>query len=269
LHESQSRQSATLLASDRIPHCVGSVRGVTVSMVRIDILRLVCERYVIPEQSEVEREFRVARPWWQFTASFNVAAGKPVPVLRQHEGSLEGVMLHWGMIPEWAEGDGTKACAAHVSAERVAHDPITRGAWVARRRCILPASGFYMWRLTPMRYRQPYFVRALNRATFGIAALWDRTVQEDEDDVIESCTILSVTSLSSLSQASGLAVPAILQRDDYERWLDTDSPAAEALLAAAARQPLQAHAISPRITSLAYDDAGLIRSVESHQRLSA
>ena len=178
-------------------------------------------------------------------------------------------MLQWGLIPEWAEGDESKAWAAHMPAERVVHDPITRGAWVARRRCILPAFGFYVWRLTAMRYRQPYFVHALNRSTFGIAALWDRTVREDDDDVIESCTILSVTSLSNLSEASGLAVPAILQRDDYERWLDADAQTAEALLSASARQPLLAHPISPRINSLAYDDARLIQSVASSQRLSA
>jgi putative SOS response-associated peptidase YedK len=235
----------------------------------MDILPGVCERYVIPDQSEVEREFRVVRPWWKFSASFNVAAKRPVPVLRLHEGGIEGVMLQWGLIPEWAEGDESKAWAAHMPAERVVHDPITRGAWVARRRCILPAFGFYVWRLTAMRYRQPYFVHALNRSTFGIAALWDRTVQEDDDDVIESCTILSVTSLSNLSEASGLVVPAILQRDDYESWLNADAQTAEALLSASARQPLLAHPISPRINSLAYDDARLIQSVASSQRLSA
>lgn len=228
-----------------------------------------CDRYVIPAQSEVEREFRVAQPWWKFAPRFNVAPRSPVPVLRAHEGSLEGVMLQWGLIPEWAEGDGSKACAAHMVADRLIHDPITRGAWSTQRRCILPALGFYVWQLTPMRYRQPYFVRPLNRGTFGIAALWDRTVQEDEDNVVESCAIVSVTSISTLSVANGLAVPAILQRDDYERWLNADPDTAAGLLGATARQPLMAQAISPRINSLAHDDAWLIESVESRELLSA
>jgi putative SOS response-associated peptidase YedK len=229
----------------------------------------VCERYVIPPQNEVEREFRVAQPWWQFTPRFNVAPRSPVPVLRLHEGSVEGVMLQWGLIPDWAEGDATKACATHIHAERVAQDPITRGAWTFQRRCILPALGFYVWRLTPMRYQQPYFVHPLNRGTFGIAALWERTVLEDEDDVIESCSVVSVTSLSTLSEANGLTVPAILQRDDYERWLNTDAETAAGLLSASARQPLIAHAVSPRVNSLRYDDARLIESVETRQLLSA
>ena len=228
-----------------------------------------CERYVIPGQTEVEREFRVAQPWWKFTPRFNVAPGKPVPVLRLHQGSLEGVMLQWGLIPEWAEGDAAKGCAAHMLTERLVQDPITRGAWATQRRCILPASGFYVWRMTPMRYRQPYFVRPLNRSIFGIAALWDRTVREDDDDVIESCTIVSVTSLSPLSEANGLAVPAILRRDDYECWLNSDPDTAAELVNATARQLLTADAISPRINSLAYDDAHLIASVEDRQLLTA
>jgi putative SOS response-associated peptidase YedK len=228
-----------------------------------------CERYVIPDRTEVEREFRVAHPWWKFTGSFNVAQRRAVPVLRPHDGAIEGVMLQWGLIPEWAEGDGSKAWAAHIPAERVVHDPISRGAWAAQRRCILPALGFYVWCMTPMRYRQPYFVRPMHRGTFGIAALWDRTVQEDEDDVIESCTIVSVTSLSTLSEAHGLAVPAILQRDDYERWLSADSEVAAGLLGPTARQPFAAYPISPRINSLAYDDVRLIESVAAPQLLSA
>jgi putative SOS response-associated peptidase YedK len=235
----------------------------------MDILDPVCERYVIPNQSEAEREFRVAQPWWKFTPRFNVAPGKPVPVLRPHQGTVEGVMLRWGLIPEWAEGDASKACAAHMLSERLVHDPITRGAWATQRRCILPALGFYVWRLTPMRYRQPYFVRLLNRGTFGIAALWDRTVVEDDDDVIESCSIVSVASLSTRSEVNGLGVPAILRRDDYECWLHGEPDAAAALLNTAARQPLTAHAISPRINSLAYDDARLIESVDDRQLLSA
>jgi putative SOS response-associated peptidase YedK len=234
-----------------------------------DILQAVCDRYVIPPQIEVEREFRVDQPWWQFTARFNVAARKPVPVLRLHEGTLEGVMLQWGLVPEWAEGDAAKACAPHMPVERLALDPATRGAWASQRRCILPAAGFYVWRMTPMRYRQPYFVRPLNRGTFGIAALWDRTVLEEEDDVLESCSIVSVTSLSPLSEANGLAVPAILQRDDQERWLRGDLETAADSLKATARQPLTAHAISPRVNSLAYDDERLIESVETRQLLSA
>jgi len=235
----------------------------------MDILPAVCERYVIPNQSEVEREFRVAQPWWKFTAHFNVAPQKPVPVLCGAHAFDASPSAQWGLIPEWAEGDASKACAPHMLAERLVHDPITRGAWATRRRCILPALGFYVWRMTPMRYRQPYFVRPLNRGTFGIAALWDRTVQENDDDVVESCTIVSVTSLSTLGEANGLAVPAILRRDDYECWLNADPDTATGLVNATARQPLTAHAISPRINSLAYDDARLIESVDERQLLSA
>jgi putative SOS response-associated peptidase YedK len=229
----------------------------------------VCERYVIPGQAEIEREFRVAHPWWKFQPSFSVAPGRAVPVLRSYEGEAEGVMLPWGMVPEWAEGDATKARAMSLRAEQVERTPIAQGAWRQQRRCILPASGFYVWQLTPQRYRQPYFVRPLNRAVFGIAALWDRTVHEDEDDVLESCAVLTVATNSVLGIASETAVPAILARDDYERWLTASSAEAFAMLGSSSRQSLLASAISPRINALKYDDAQLIEPVDQEERRSA
>ena len=57
--------------------------------------------------------------------------------------------------------------------------------WLSSQRCILPAAGFYTWQLTPEKYRQPFFVNLNRRSIFGIAALWDRWVGED-DDVIEA-----------------------------------------------------------------------------------
>jgi putative SOS response-associated peptidase YedK len=217
----------------------------------------------------VEREFQVDQPWWRFQPSFNVAPGRAVPVLRKHEGTIEGVMLPWGLVPEWAEGDAAKASAVSIELDRLERELTTKAAWEHQRRCILPASGFYVWQLTSKRYRQPYFVRALNRAMFGIAAVWDRTVHEDADDVLESCAVVTVGSSSVLGVGEEVSVPAILARADYARWLNGPRDEASALLSAASRQPLFATAISPRINALKYDDAQLVEPIDHETRRSA
>jgi putative SOS response-associated peptidase YedK len=220
-----------------------------------------CERYVTPEPAQAEREFGVSQRWWKFSPSFNVGPSRNVPVVRRHDGETEGVMLRWGLIPDWAEADARKGWAASVSAQAADHSTVTRGAWERSRRCIVPMFGFYTWRLTSQQYRQPYFVRLVNRPAFGVAALWDRTVAENSDDVIESCALLTVpvNSLIAQMQDAAAEMPAILQRKDYELWLTASPAAAKSALQTCRLDSMVAHPVSPRVNSPIYDDVQLIR----------
>jgi putative SOS response-associated peptidase YedK len=224
--------------------------------------RPMCERYVIPEQTQVEQEFRLERPWWKFPPSFNVTAARNVPVIRTYRGETEGVMLRWGLVPDWAEGDISKGSAAHASVEDAERSLLMRGAWSRGQRCIMPMAGFYGWQLTHARYRQPYFIR-VGRSVFGVAALWDRTVTEQDDDVIESCAVLTVAANALVAETSDTAhMPAILHPDDYETWLTGSPAAARSLLRSYSPESMTAHAISPRINSPKYDDANLIQPID-------
>lgn len=221
-----------------------------------------CERYVVPDQMLAERELAAQDTWWKFSASFNVAPSRYVPAVRLHEGRSEAVMMRWGLIPAWAKGDASAGHWLRLPCADLERSPLFRGPWLNGQRCILPFAGFYTWRLTPAGYRQPYFVQASDRPVFAVAALWDRT--EDEDgDVIEGCAILTVPANAPLAsiQTASREVPAILGGDDYETWLRGTPVEARALLRTAPDTLLSSHAVSPRINSLACDDAGLVRAV--------
>lgn len=221
-------------------------------------------RYVTTTASDAEREFRIEHPWWCFAPSFNVAPGRNIPVLRVHEGETEGVMLHWGLIPDWAEGDPAKGQIATCSAAELSRSRFTAGAWERQQRCILPAAGFYAWQLTPARYCQPYFVYPAGRPLFAIAALWDRTETEEGDDVIESCSWITVASNSLLRDVNNTtaSMPAILERKDYDEWLHGTPEQAASVLRTLDAQVMRAHPISPRVNALRYDDPALISPVE-------
>ncbi|MGH8188781.1 MAG: SOS response-associated peptidase [Steroidobacteraceae bacterium] len=227
-----------------------------------------CDRYVTPESAHAEREFGVAHAWWKFSPSFNVHPSRNVPVVRMDAGEIEGVMLHWGLIPDWAGGDAAKACADYVSAESVEHCAVTSAAWERARRCIVPMFGFYVWQLTWERHRQPFFVRLVNRSVFAVAALWDRTVTEEGDDVIESCALVTVPPNPLVAELQGAPaqMPAILDRRDYTAWLSASSAAAKLMLRSCPQEQMIAHPVSPRVNSLKHDDAQLIRAVEIERR---
>ena len=220
-----------------------------------------CERYVIADRATVEEEFRLAHSWWRFSPSFNISTQRNVPAIRLYQGETEGVVMRWGLIPAWAEGDPLKANAPHAASEGIDRSRLFGDAWRRGQRCILPASGFYGWQLTENRHRQPHFMRVVNRPVFGFAALWDRSVVKEEDDVIESCALITVPPNPLVAEVHNTfgRMPAILHRDDYERWLTAPPAVAASLLRTYPQECMVTHPVSPRINSLQNDDEWLIR----------
>lgn len=221
-----------------------------------------CERYVVPDQMLAERELAPERAWWRFSASFNVAPSRYIPAVRLHEGHSEAVMMRWGLIPAWAKGDAASGQWLRLSCGALEGSPLFRGPWLNGQRCILPFAGFYTWRLTSAGYRQPYFVQMGERPVFAVAALWDRT-EDDDGDVIEGCAILMVAATEALAsiQTATREMPAILRAEDCDTWLHGTPAEARALLRTPPDGLLTSHAVSPRVNSLACDDASLVRSV--------
>jgi putative SOS response-associated peptidase YedK len=219
-----------------------------------------CQRYVLSDQTTAEREFLPCDAWWKFSRRFNVAAGQYVPAVRLYEGRSEGVMLRWGLIPSWLEGTPDGPPRTSMCRERLAISKACRGAWVGNQRCILPVAGFYVWQLTEEGHRQPFFVRLLDRSVFGIAAVWDRWVSDD-DDVIESCSMISVPANELMADigAAARGMPAILRRRHYRAWLEGEAAEAQSFLQSYNAEWMRAHPVSPRINASRPDDPGLIR----------
>jgi putative SOS response-associated peptidase YedK len=120
-------------------------------------------------------------------------------------------------------------------------------------------AGFYVWQLTDARYRQPYYVRLLDRAVFGVAAIWDRSLK-DKDDVIESCAMLCVAPNDLMIRVANTdaRMPAILRRRDYQSWLRGTPVEAKAALVPYKQDWMEAYRVSPKVNSPSTDDATLI-----------
>jgi putative SOS response-associated peptidase YedK len=220
-----------------------------------------CRRYVLPDQPAAEREFPPSTAWWKFSTKFNVSAGQFVPAIRLHDQHTEGVMLRWGLIPSWVQGDPAGLTVAGIPAGQIERSKSCGPPWTRGQRCLMPMAGFYVWQLTARLYRQPYFVQLTNRSVFAVAGLWDRWVSDD-DDVIESCAIISVPSNELLASIEGpqFGMPAIVRRKDYGVWLQGSPAEAKAALQPYGARGMQAYPVSPRINSATVDDPALIRA---------
>ena len=217
------------------------------------------QRLVIPGQEEVDGELPVARPWWQFSARFNVAISQSIPVARLHGRETEGVMMRWGLAH--ATGNGTMNFTSCGSVGRDALKSVQdlRRMWTDGQRGIVPLAGFYLWQRVPAGYHQPYYVRLVNRAVFGVAALWERA--EANDEVIESCALITVDAnplLTEINPATG-QMPAILRSEDYDAWLSSSADQANELLGPYPHTRMVCHPVGPYVNHLEFDEPNLIR----------
>jgi putative SOS response-associated peptidase YedK len=223
------------------------------------------ERLVIPGRAEAESELSVAHPWWQFSVRFNVAVSHSVPVVRMHERETEGVMMRWGLVPSSAKGDLTKAKGGHVRSDALQSEEAFRTAWFDGRRGIVPLAGFYVWQHTRAGYRQPFYVRMVNRLVFGVAVLWDRSVNDD-DDVIESCALVTVRSNRLLLEIDENTdqMPAILQHNGYDAWLGSTIAQAKELLEPYPQTRMVTYPVGPYVNDLKLDEPRLIQRAQEH-----
>jgi putative SOS response-associated peptidase YedK len=218
------------------------------------------ERLVIPDRAEAESELSVAHPWWQFSVRYNVAVSQSVPVARMHERESEGVMMRWGLVPSSAKGDVARCGPACIPGDALPSSGDFRSAWLNGQRGIVPLAGFYVWQRTQAGYRQPHYVRLVNRLVFGVAVLWERSVTDD-DDVVESCALLTVPAnplLAEIDSTTG-QMPAILGREDYDAWLRSRVAEASALLETYPQTRMVSHPVAPHVNHLEFDEPGLIR----------
>jgi putative SOS response-associated peptidase YedK len=222
-----------------------------------------CERIVIPDRQEVEQELSVDNPWWTFSTRFNVAATHSVPAARMHDKESEGVMMRWGLVPAATKPpEGVQDVPLGMPSVRsvaIESSDDYRTVWLYGQRCIVPLAGFYVWKRTGAGHRQPFYVRLVNRPVFGVAALWDRFVT-DEDDVVEGLAIVTVPPNSLLAE-TGAQMPAILHRDSYDTWLSGRPAEAKDLLNSYPPERMLTHAVGPHVNFLEYDDPSLIRPI--------
>jgi putative SOS response-associated peptidase YedK len=217
---------------------------------------------VIPEQEDAESEIPVAQPWWRFSVRFNVAVTHTVPVARLHNHQTEGVMMRWGYVPRPEEGDAREVGAALVRSDDIlSSGGDYRRAWLYGQRCVVPLAGFYVWNRAGNGVSQPFYVRLVNRGVFGVAALWERTVLDEGEDVVESCALLTVASNPLMAEIDDRSdqMPAILYRQDYDEWLQATAGKAQSLLQTYPAERMVTHPVSPRVNYLEYDDVLLIR----------
>lgn len=192
------------------------------------------------------------------SASLN-AGSDVVRTLRWHR---------WGLIPPWAKEPSIGYRMINARSETVAQKPSFRHAF-RRRRCLVPADGFYEWR-TEGRRKVPFRFRMRDGSLFALAGLWETWTPPDGGEPITSCTVLT-TDANDVVAPVHHRMPVIIPPDHYDTWLDPEEEpeALKALLSPYPPSAMEGYAVSTEVNSARNDYPELIKPLETgHEPLS-
>jgi putative SOS response-associated peptidase YedK len=222
-----------------------------------------CGRFTLTRSAaEVAEHFGlVAAP--PHAPRFNAAPTQPVLAIRavRDGAAREAAQLTWGLVPYWA--NHARDAAKHINAriETLSERPAFREA-AERRRCLVPADGFYEWR-GGRSARQPFHIALPGGELFALAGLWERW-QRPEGGTLESVAVVTTAATPNI-RALHERMPLIVDPGGYDAWLAPASRDVSAVLAAlpiARGAELRARPVSTRVNDVHNDDPSCLAEAE-------
>ncbi|HEY3890484.1 MAG TPA: SOS response-associated peptidase [Bradyrhizobium sp.] len=223
-----------------------------------------CGRFVITSPPAALRQIFGYLDQPNFPPRHNIAPTQPIPVVILENGVRHFRLMRWGLLPAWVEDPRKFTLLINARSESVLEKPAFRNA-MKRRRCLIPADGYYEWQASDTRKR-PHFIHRRDGGPIGLAGLAETWIgpNGEELDTVAIVTAPASPDLAVLHHR----VPVTIASADFDRWLDCNGNDAEAvmtLLTAPAIGEFTWHEISTRVNRVANDDAQLVLPITAEQ----
>ena len=224
-----------------------------------------CGRFVITSPPAALRQMFGYADQPNFPPRHNIAPTQPIPVVILENGGRHFRLMRWGLVPAWITDAREFALLINARAETVAEKPAFKNA-MKRRRCLIPADGYYEWHAARNRKR-PHFIHRRDGVPIGLAGLAETWIgpNGEELDTVAIVTAPASADLSALHHR----VPVTIAPGDFERWLDCgahDVEEAMALLRPPREGEFAWHEVSTRVNRVANDDSQLILPITAEER---
>jgi putative SOS response-associated peptidase YedK len=152
----------------------------------------VCGRYRLAVESEAIAEHFGVEPDDAWKPRYNIAPTQNVIVVRQHQEEPKRLAsrMRWGLVPFWAKDPSIGYRMINARAETIAAKAAFRDA-VRKRRCLVPADGFYEWKKEG-KTKSPFCFTMVDGRLFAFAGIWD-SWRSPERQALETCSIITTT----------------------------------------------------------------------------
>jgi putative SOS response-associated peptidase YedK len=232
-----------------------------------------CGRFVAASPpADIARYFDADLPEAALEARYNVAPTDDVYVVRSDGSTRRVTPMHWGLVPRWAKDPSVGNRMINARAESLASKNAFKPAF-QKRRCLLPADGFYEWKaVAGQKRKQPMYIRRADGEPLAFAGLWEvwkdpnAPVEERErgGGVLRSCTIITGEPNDKVRPIHD-RMPVMLPRSAWDTWLDPDVQDLEVLgrlLVPVPSSALEVHAVSTEVNNVRSEGAHLLDPVE-------
>ena len=217
-----------------------------------------CGRYTLTSNEGIVDDLEASldpdapkNEWWK--PRFNVAPTQDAPVCVLHDGARRIEMMRWGLVPFWASrGSYKPPLMINARIESIDTKPVFRDA-LARKRCLVPADGFFEWRHAGKKDKTPFWLHPQPRRVIAFAGMWARAKIGAGE--MHSFTIITGPP-NDLVKPLHDRMPVVLDRSAWAAWLDPslDADGARALLGVPAVADWRADAVSPWVNNANHDD---------------
>ncbi|MBV8925026.1 MAG: SOS response-associated peptidase [Bradyrhizobium sp.] len=224
-----------------------------------------CGRFVITSPPAAVRQLFGYLEQPNFPPRHNIAPTQPVPVVIVENGVRHFKLMRWGFVPSWVKDPRKIALLINARSETIKEKPAFKNA-MRRRRCLIPADGYYEWQVSGGRKR-PFFIRRRDGRLFGLAALAENWIGPNGEE-LETVAIVTAAASADLAVLHR-RVPVTLTPDDFARWLDCssdDAAPAMSLLKGPLPGEFTWHEVSTRVNHADNDDAQLLLPITDEQR---
>jgi putative SOS response-associated peptidase YedK len=219
-----------------------------------------CGRFVVRSSPEEIRRLLGYEDTPNFPPRYNVAPTQPIAIVRMERGKRRFALVRWGLVPSWGKDPKRFSLLINARAEGITQKASFRAAML-RRRCLVPADGFYEWQRTPGGKR-PFYIHARHGGPMAFAGLWE-TWMDAAGGEIETAALVTCRANAMLAPIHD-RMPVVLAPEHFASWLDTEHVGAEQaseLLTPAPEDLLQADEISSRVNDHRNEGAELIEPV--------
>jgi putative SOS response-associated peptidase YedK len=153
-----------------------------------------------------------------------VAPQSPIAIVREENNERHFALVRWGFIPSWVKEIKPGKPLINARSETLLKKPSFRNA-IRRRRCLIPADGYYEWLGDVPGKKIPYFIHRLNHGLFAFAGLWEHWLGADGSE-LKTAAIITTAPNDVIAQIY-TRMPVVIHPENFAQWLDVKNVKAE------------------------------------------